>query len=320
MKNPLITVIIPVYNVEQYLEKCLDSVINQDYPDLEIILVDDGSPDQCGEICERYAKKDSRIKVIHKKNGGLSDARNVAIDVAFGEYITFVDSDDYISEDYASTLYELIKKNDCKISASGFIRFEQDDVLKVGNEVIKEYVFSSDNAVKEMFYQQKFDTSAWAKLYHRSLFSDGLRYPVGLLYEDLATTYKLIRKSDKVTFSTKETYCYLIRSNSIEGSPFSKKKYESLLKIIEELEIYKLKNLEFSKAIDCRILNFLFHLLFETEKNSDYENMIFNMIKKYRLKVLKDFNARKKTTISILLSFFGISVLRFFYNYGKSRH
>lgn len=319
MKKPLITIIIPIYKVEEYLEKCVDSVINQSYSNLEIFLVDDGSPDKCGEICESYAKADSRIKVIHKKNGGLSDARNVAIDVASGEYITFVDSDDYVSDDYVSTLYELIKKNDCKISVSGYIRFEQDDVLKTCNKVTKEYLFSPEEAVKVMFYQRKFDTTAWAKLYHRSLFSDGVRYPVGLLYEDLATTYKLFQKSDKIAFAFKKTYFYLIRSTSIEGSPFSEKKYISLLKIIEELEIYKLQNLEFSKAIDCRILNFLFHLLFETEKKSHYENTIFGMIKKYRLKVLNDFNARKKTTISILLSFFGISVLRFFYNFGKSR-
>ncbi|MGO4709805.1 glycosyltransferase family 2 protein [Chryseobacterium sp. 2TAF14] len=307
MKNPLITIIIPVYNVEQYLEKCLDSVITQDYPDLEIILVDDGSPDQCGEICDSYAKKDSRIKVIHKKNGGLSDARNVAIDVASGEYITFVDSDDYVSDDYVSTLYELIKKNDCKISASGYIRFGQDDELKDGNKVIKEYVFSGDNAIKEMFYQKKFDTSAWAKLYHRSLFSDGLRYPVGLLFEDLPTTYKLFQKSDKVAFSTKETYYYLRRSTSIEGSPFSQKKIDSTVKIINQLESDFNNAPHFLKPLNSRILNFSFHILLSMPFDNQNRLFLINKIKSYRLTVIKDKEAKMRSRITCLLSYFGIN-------------
>lgn len=307
MKNPLITVIIPVYNVEQYLEKCLDSVINQDYPDLEIILVDDGSPDQCGEICERYAKKDSRIKVIHKKNGGLSDARNVAIDVALGEYITFVDSDDYVSDDYVATLYELIKKNNCKISVSSYIRFGQDDELKDGNKTIKEYVFSRDNALKEMFYQKKFDTSAWAKLYHRSLFSDGVRYPVGLLFEDLPTTYKLFQKSDKVAFSTRETYFYLRRSTSIEGSPFNQKKIESTMKIINQLESDFNDAPQFKRPLGSRILNFSFHILLSMPFDNQNRLFLINKIKSYRLSVIMDKDAKMKSRITCLLSYFGIN-------------
>lgn len=309
MKTPLITIIIPVYNVEQYLEKCLDSVINQDYPDLEIILVDDGSPDQCGEICENYAKKDARIKVIHKKNGGLSDARNVAIDIALGEYITFVDSDDYVSSDYVSTLYELIKKNNCKISASGYIRFGQDDVLKDGNKVIKEYLFSRDNAIKEMFYQKKFDTSAWAKLYHRSLFSDRLRYPVGLLYEDLPTTYKLFQKSDNVAFSTKETYFYLSRPTSIEGSPFNQKKIDSTIEIINQLESDFKNAPQFKKPLSSRILNFSFHILVSMPFDNQDRLFLINKIKSYRLGVIKDKETKMKSRITSLLSYFGINNL-----------
>ena len=307
MKNPLITIIIPVYNVEQYLEKCLDSVINQDYPDLEFILVDDGSPDKCGEICENYAKKDPRIKVIHKKNGGLSDARNVAIDVALGEYITFVDSDDYVSNDYVSTLYDLIKKNSCKISASGYIRFGQDDDLKEGKKVIREYVFSRDNAIKEMFYQQKFDTSAWAKLYHRSLFLDGIRYPVGLLFEDLPTTYKLFQKSDKVAFSNKETYFYLRRTTSIEGSPFSQKKIDSTVKIINQLESDFKNAPHLKKAVSSRILNFSFHILISMPFDNEDRLFLIKKIKNYRLSVIMDKEAKMRSRITCLLSYLGIN-------------
>lgn len=108
MLQPLISVIVPCYNVEEYLPKCIESILNQTYRNLEILLVDDGSPDNCGRICDEYAAKDSRIRIIHKKNGGLSDARNAALDVMTGEYVTFIDSDDYVSDDYVEYLYKII--------------------------------------------------------------------------------------------------------------------------------------------------------------------------------------------------------------------
>ena len=113
-KEDLISIVIPVYKVEKYLEKCVESVINQTYKNLEILLVNDGSPDNCPKICDEYAQKDNRIKVIHKENGGLSDARNAGIDVATGKYITFIDSDDYISNDYVEYMYNLLKQNNTK--------------------------------------------------------------------------------------------------------------------------------------------------------------------------------------------------------------
>ena len=111
MLQPLISVIVPCYNVEEYLPKCIESILNQTYRNLEILLVDDGSPDNCGRICDEYAAKDSRIRIIHKKNGGLSDARNAALDVMTGEYVTFIDSDDYVSDDYVEYLYKIIKES-----------------------------------------------------------------------------------------------------------------------------------------------------------------------------------------------------------------
>ena len=124
MIQPLISVIVPCYNVEEYLPKCVESVLNQTYRNLEILLVDDGSPDRCGEICDGYATVDSRVKVIHKENGGLSDARNVALDVMKGEYVTFVDSDDYVAEDYVEYLYKLIEENGVKLSVSCYQEFK----------------------------------------------------------------------------------------------------------------------------------------------------------------------------------------------------
>lgn len=133
MEDKLITIIIPVYNVEKYLRECIDSVIAQTYKNLEIILVDDGSIDKSGEICDEYSKKDSRIRVIHKKNGGLSDARNVALDIAKGEYIGFIDSDDYIEKDMFETLYKLAEKYHAEISSISFYKILENKVISVRN-------------------------------------------------------------------------------------------------------------------------------------------------------------------------------------------
>ena len=195
MLQPLISVIVPCYNVEEYLPKCIESILNQTYRNLEILLVDDGSPDNCGRICDEYAAKDSRIRIIHKKNGGLSDARNAALDVMTGEYVTFIDSDDYVSDDYVEYLYKIIKESGVKLSVSSYQTFVDDSSAEIctNNPLFVKIVHTND-ALTGMFYQQIFDTSAWAKMYHRSLFSDGIRYPKGWLYEDLPTTYRLMMK------------------------------------------------------------------------------------------------------------------------------
>ena len=197
MLQPLISVIVPCYNVEEYLPKCIESILNQTYRNLEILLVDDGSPDNCGRICDEYAAKDSRIRIIHKKNGGLSDARNAALDVMTGEYVTFIDSDDYVSDDYVEYLYKIIKESGVKLSVSSYQTFVDDSSAEIctNNPLFVKIVHTND-ALTGMFYQQIFDTSAWAKMYHRSLFSDGIRYPKGWLYEDLPTTYRLMMKCD----------------------------------------------------------------------------------------------------------------------------
>ena len=133
MENKLISIIVPVYKVENYLNKCIDSILNQTYKNLEIILVDDGSPDNCGKICDEYAKKDNRIKVIHKENGGLSDARNVALDIAKGEYIGFVDSDDFIEKDMYETLYNLVENYSADISSVSFYKVINGKIITLRN-------------------------------------------------------------------------------------------------------------------------------------------------------------------------------------------
>lgn len=229
MFGPLVSVIIPIYNVEKYLRTCIDSVITQTYNNLEIILVNDGSPDKSPEICDEYAKKDNRVKVIHQNNGGLAHARNVGIANSNGEYLTFIDSDDYVSNDYVESLYKGLIESAADISIASFIAFKESESFCVTLErtsfvevTKKDYFkeYASIKAEKSMPF-----ITAWNKLYKKELF-DGIKYPKGKLYEDAFTTYKLIEKSRKVVYSTTKLYYYRLNPQSILGQSFKEKHLE----------------------------------------------------------------------------------------------
>ncbi|NJJ41641.1 glycosyltransferase family 2 protein [Paenibacillus apii] len=221
-----ISVVVPIFNVEQYLERCLDSIINQSYKDLEIILVNDGSTDRCYEICETYKQKDRRIVVIHQQNGGLSEARNTGISRATGEYIGFVDSDDYIERDMYQFLYNLIKKYNAEISICGtYITYDNKRIKSYKNNI--ELLMDSETAIKHMLEEIFFNTSAWDKLYNTSLFKE-IKYPSKKLSEDLFTTYKLFNTAQSIAFSSEAKYFYCQTPNSIMRSDFNLKKLDTL--------------------------------------------------------------------------------------------
>lgn len=212
-ENALISIIIPVYKVEKYLEKCIQSVINQTYENLQIILVDDGSPDNCGKICDEYAKKDHRIEVIHKSNGGLSDARNKGLEIAKGEYIGFVDSDDYIEADMYEVLYNLLKQYNADVSICNFYTVSQGKIsIKNADNGINEY--NRIEILKEILLDKNIQSYAWNKLYKKELF-DEIKYPIGKKYEDIGTTFYLLEKCNKVVVTGKSEYYYINRQDSI---------------------------------------------------------------------------------------------------------
>ena len=215
MKEPKISVIVPVYKVEKYLTHAVDSIINQTYKNLEIILVDDGSPDLCGKICDEYAKKDARIKVIHKENGGLADARNAGIDIAEGDFFGFVDSDDYLAPDMYERLLHNLIENDAQISMClAYIVYDDDmSFYDIKKGEIK--VFSEGEILENLFCGC-LNNFAWNKLYKKELFQS-IRYPKGKIYEDLFTTYKLFGLCKKVVFDGSKLYYYRIRKDSIMG-------------------------------------------------------------------------------------------------------
>ncbi len=229
MKNfdDLITVIVPVYKVEKYLPRCIDSIINQTYQNLEIILVDDGSPDECGKICDEYAKKDGRIKVIHKENGGLSSARNAALDVANGEYIGFVDSDDWIEADMYEEMYMQITASGADMACCGrYNVYENKPTSELF--VLKEpCLMDSKAAIARALTWNGMDSAACDKLYHKSLF-DNIRYPLGKINEDIAIAFRIMEKTKKIIHIGKPKYYYFHRENSITTSDFSVKNLDLL--------------------------------------------------------------------------------------------
>ena len=237
----LISVIVPIYNVEKYLNKCIESIINQSYSNLEIILVDDGSKDNASIMCDSYLLKDNRIKVIHKENGGLSDARNVGIEKAKGKYIIFIDSDDWIDEKMIEILYDIIKKNNSDISICDYF-LAYNEEIQTQKENIKVINLSNIEALKKI-YDKDLDVCmivAWNKLYKIDLFKDNIRYPYGKIHEDEFTTYKLLYKAEKISYTNRKMYYYRQREKSIMSKSFNKKRLD-VLEALEE-RAYYMKN------------------------------------------------------------------------------
>lgn len=214
MINPIISIIVPVYKVEQYLSRCIDSILNQAFQDFELILVDDGSPDNCGEICDIYTLKDNRIKVIHKENGGLSDARNTGLDIATGEYISFVDSDDVVHPQMYTRLYDLIQRTGAEIAQCEYARFDKEIEFQCLSESAEEIVCTNVEAIDLLIESNRFIPPVWNKLYKRELFSS-IRFPKGKIHEDEFTTYKLFYAANKIAYIDLPMYYYFINNSGI---------------------------------------------------------------------------------------------------------
>ena len=234
--RPLISVIVPIYKVEDLLSRCVDALLTQTYENLEIILVDDGSPDRCGEICEDYARKDSRVVVIHKENGGLSSARNAGIDIARGEYLGFVDSDDWVAPETYEWLLGMALEENVKLVCAGrwdYSSWTGEKTLGLCPQ--KREVISGEELAKRIFTWDNVDSAAWDKLYHRSLFRE-IRYPHGKINEDLPTTYRIALDAGRVGMLDKPVYYYYHRDGSITTASFSPKAFQASAHTAQVLE------------------------------------------------------------------------------------
>lgn len=228
MDNKLISIIVPIYNVEAYLEKCIDSILQQTYTNIEVILVNDGSLDNCGQICDQYEKIDNRIKVVHKKNGGLSDARNAGLDIATGTYVVFIDSDDYIEKDLIDQSYKIIDENNLDL-----VSFDYRKVDEQG-EIIEESVLGLEDSIYDLnelglnkyiikkIYTYEHGVEAWHKMYKMSIIKDNnlkFTYNDLIFAEDLLFNLSYLVHVKKCATMSQTYYNYLIRETSIMGKP-----------------------------------------------------------------------------------------------------
>lgn len=231
----LVSVIIPVYNVEKYLDRCLQSVVDQTFKNLEIILVDDGSTDSSGVICDNWEKVDNRISVYHKENGGLSSARNYGLDRCHGRYITYVDSDDWLPDLAIDYLYNLIKKYDVDFAYGANIRCSKK--VKYSEKNLEERILTRKQFLKKFFKDgtQENVQYAWAKIYKAELFKE-VRYPEGLTMEDVPTMFNIAMRSKKIAASNRCVYYYFYNPNGITGTRFSERWFDliEIWKIIQQ--------------------------------------------------------------------------------------
>lgn len=298
---PLISVIVPVYNVEDYLDACVRSITAQTYTRLEIILVDDGSTDSSGDICDSFAASDRRISVIHTANGGQSEARNKGIDMAKGDYICFVDSDDTISPLYVATLYELLCHNDASISMATLDRFSNRRQQSFApNTLIK----SGIEATEMMLYQSLLDSSPDCKLFKKSIFSTN-RFKTGVIYEDLELLSRILPGIDKVVWCKTPLYYYTKRQDSTTGK-FSLKRLD-VLDVTDRIVLNAEKHYpELLPAAHDRKLSANFNMFVLLIRNgyahSEHTERCWLNIKALRMKSLFNRHVRLKNKLGIIAS------------------
>lgn len=270
--KPLISVIVPVYNVEKYLKQCIDSIINQTYKNLEIILVNDGSKDNSGIICDEYSKKDSRIKVIHQENKGASVARNRGIKESKGEYISFIDSDDFITNDMLDILLSMCIENQCGISKCETIDIKDRNMPKVSrSNNVKVY---DSNYILNDIYEKKpiFNPAPCNKLYKRNLF-DKIKFEEGIIYEDEAIMCQLIFYAQKIAITNDILYCYFLSPKSVMRSSFSEKRFDILKAFEIRMKFLRDKNLnDIYLKTQVRYSYFISNLYYNLWKNNLHKN------------------------------------------------
>lgn len=233
--NDLVSIVVPIYNVEEYLPRCIDSIAVQSYKNIEIILVDDGSPDKCGEICDKYEAQDNRIKVIHKSNGGLSSARNAGLEIASGNFIVFIDSDDWIDKNYIEVMYNDMISYNADIVVPAFC-ISYDSGKQHSGTIIKNLTeYSRKRALENFLFNGYITPCVASKMWKKELWNE-IKCPEGKLFEDQFTTYKLIMIASKVVFDPSIYYYYFKREGSIGHSSFNDRTYDLLKAIKEEYE------------------------------------------------------------------------------------
>lgn len=308
-----ISVIVPIYNIEQYLKNCVDSIINQSYKNLEIILVDDGSTDNSGKMCDEYKNSDARVKVIHKENGGLASARNIGLDNATGNYIGFIDGDDIIHPDFYSTLYNLLLKENVDIAECNFLRIPMENSLEVEKilseenkkQDIENIKYDNKHALNLLFgsyltpYIKK--VVVWNKLYKKELWQN-IRFPLGRLHEDEFTTFRILYEAKTFAETNSYLHGYMQTKNSIMRQTIKAKRVQDNLEAyVEACKFFKEKNeLEIEVKTRRKLLEYYIELsgkvLISDNEESEKKDLLKNMENDYKISYEKYMDFIKKNT------------------------
>ena len=297
-----ISVIVPIYNVEQYLRRCIDSIINQTYKNLEIILIDDGSTDNSSTICDEYCKKDKRIKVIHKNNEGVSSARNKGIELSKGKYIVFIDSDDYVSNEHIEVLYDCIISNNVDLVISNLIDISEDGII-LNNEEKESFLMNKDQCLKELLSEDNFYHLCCGNIYRKDLLEKirfNCKYRIA---EDLDFLYRYIKHIRSAYFLSKNTYYYLKREGSATNSIYSEK-WNDELKICNFIisEMVELEN-NFHKYAKRKYIRLNINQAYRFKLNKNQTKILKNNIKIYKNEMFnsKLFDNKEKLKVSLFL-------------------
>lgn len=308
----MISVIIPVYKSESYIDKCLESVINQTYSDLEIILIDDGSPDRSGEIIEQWALKDNRIKVIHQENSGPSKARNVGLDLAKGDEIIFIDGDDIVSVEMCDKLHNLLNIYNCQIAICGIKHiFDSNEITFDKSNVIN--VYTPKEAILDMWYQKTIIPSPCARIFKRSIFND-IRFKENIIFEDVEIMPRLFEVASTIVYSNEELYGYYHHEGSITTNPFSQKDLDILNICETNLKFATTKDDDYLRAAYSYYVVGALRVYLNAPKHF-VESITKSkcIIDKYGKIVLRDKEIRKKLKYSLLLYFYAKPFLKLIY-------
>ena len=310
-REPLISIIIPIYNVADYLSRCLDSLVGQTYINFEAILVNDGSTDESKKICQEYVRKDKRFVLVNKKNGGVSSARNAGVDKATGDYITFVDPDDYVDPDYLNTLLDTMRKHNADVSACGHItRYEASDVT-ISSACGKQLALTAEEAIRAMLYEtyEGLGVSLWAKLFAKSVF-DGVRFPEGKIFEDTAIVFELIGAAKTIGANLTSKYNYMMRGDSITNCNFDKSK----LDMLDATEYACDKAVKKFPSLKCAAKSRKVYAYLSTlsqaskstvKPDKKTTKMLIKYVRRHGLPLIFDKDVKSRNKIGIITSLFG---------------
>jgi glycosyltransferase involved in cell wall biosynthesis len=313
----LISIIVPVYKIDEILlRNCMESILMQTYVSLEIIIIDDGSPDNCGIICDEYALKDKRIKVIHTENGGVSKARNIGLDNCAGDFIMFIDSDDYIASDFIETMHQAIISEAVECVISGCTKTSTTEKTGCSSFVNSTKILNRDEVLESLFYMEHLFlsieiTAVWGTLYKRDILQNKRFNEKMKIGEDFSFKLEVFKCIKKVLFLDSRGYYYFLRQDSAIRGSFNPSKMTTLYELEKIIDENKLSNKK--AGVISRSINIATVLLLTIpieKKYKKYRSVIIDFIKKYRFEVIQNPRTRFKVKMSLILSYFGFAFMQ----------